>query len=1332
MSTLNSQHPMRSNATPKLMLLAALITQAFSAFAEPAQTPLLNRAESKPRPNVMFTLDDSGSMTYQYLPERDFVVNGSTVSFPNDGKVFLNPWELNANKFSFDGGFADSFYVSAAPIADLINTNNTATLLLQKQMRSPNVNGIYYNPARRYLPWNTADGTAFTNASASHVWLDPMNYRPGYTVPAAYQNDYVDLTANRTADVRWYCGNDIGAPNYNNGACPSISLTFRPALVYLLKPSTKLKVTDPNQYDENSYTEYDLNALTTSVSYPGNLTERLGDGGCKYDDLAKTTSCSKSIELQNYANWFAFYRSRLFVAAGSVPDSLRAVQNSIRLGWGTIHPKYAGSSNGGTWSQYQADADIGSSANSGSVQQGVRPLTSTHLSNFTDWIRNITTLRRTPTLHAMYSVGDYFKRNVTSNLYSPWHNDLTPITANNTSRSTPLSCRRAYHLVVTDGYYNTDAELKGYPDDLFGAAGISFNSVGNADADAVNSSTFPGTRNTGGLATANVFKDTLPDTLADYAMNLWFTDLQPSISNDVAPISVASSSTNGTTTATPTTADLINEIKGDPATWQHLTHFMVGFGVTCTMTQSDATLSDLINGKQAWPTTLSRIDDLWHAAINSRGQYFPAKDSKALQTSIAEALRLSSTALLKESGLATPSSQLTTSVEAYIPEYNPVSWTGDVLARTVDTKGNYSDPPRWSANIRLATAIAAGTARNVYIRDGNQTVAFSSDPTAYGALTSNTKAAISNNLARYLLGSATDIDGLRPRAVRTQTYPNGTSLPTRQYLSDIIDSNPLLVTAGTDLGYNSINQDASYTSYLTDKQARTDNILFIGANDGMLHAFKASTGDEIFAFIPAGAIPNLSKIAQVDYGYADSNNTHRYLVDGPLIESDVQLGASKEWTDVVVGTMGAGGRSIFALKLSTKTPQTMNASSVLWEAQGSDVTTIQDAHADIGYITATPQIGRLPDGSWKVFVGNGVDSATGNASLLLIDMDSGAVTSVVAYQRSSTGTNSAVNGLGGVVLIQDPNTNNVIGAYAGDIQGNVWRFDVTSTPTPNTNNTTSYSASQLVVAQDGHSNNTPLFTATAPNTATPQPILANPVVVTNRLGGQLVIVNTGKLLTSDDVADTSVQSVYGLWDKASFGSNQVASIQTITRDQLQAQTISLISDLPGFLSVSNNAITWSPQMGWLMDLDIPSGVTGVANYHPKALFAPQRFGGSVLISASVPSSIQESCTKDQSSTYYFFLKAISGSRAVLAAIDTNHDGVVNDSDNVTAAGWVSSERGRIFAGPATSGSGGGGGGGSSPNCKNGIEIDPKTGQLVRDCGVVKDRVWRQLMNPPHP
>jgi type IV pilus assembly protein PilY1 len=1307
---------MRSHTMPKMLLLAALLAQAFPALPEPSQTPLLNRPESKPRPNVMFTLDDSGSMTYQYLPERDFVVNNKTISFPNDGKVFLHPKELGANKFSFDGSFADSFYVTSDQGSNLTD----AELLMQMQMRSPQVNGLYYDPSKRYKPWNTADGTAFNSVSTSHVWLNPMYYKPGYTIPAANQNDYVDLTTNLTADVKWYCGIDVGSPNYNNSACASVSRTFKPALVYLLKtPSASANPTSTSGYDE-----YDLNS-STRADYPGKLTERIADGSCSYNKDADTTHCDQGVELQNYANWFAFYRSRMFVAAGGIPDSLRAVQNSIRLGWGTIHPKHTGSANAGSWSQYQADADIGSSAPSGSVQQGVRPLSSTHLSNFTDWIRGITTLRRTPTLHAMASVGTYFTRNVNSDLYSPWQNELTAITPGNATRSTPLSCRRAYHLVVTDGYYNTDAELKGYPDDIYGAAGLSYTSIGNVDADFTSASTFPGTRNTAGsLSTAKVFADTLPDTLADYAMKLWATDLQPT-ADDVKPISQG-----GNPSTPPTTADLINEVKSDPATWQHLTHFMVGFGVTGTLTPSDDTLAALINGTQTWPTSLSRIDDLWHAAINSRGQYFAANNSAALQSSVAEALRLSSTALLKEAGLATPSSQLTDGVTAYIPEYNPVSWTGDVQARSLDAKGNYGALPLWSANLQLVSAIASGTARNAFINDQGTIRALSKSTSSYNALSASTQAAVSNNLVRYLLGSSADIDGLRPRAMRTQTYPDGTSKLTRQYLSDIIDSTPLLVTVGTDLHYNNINQDASYTEYLTDKKERTENILFVGANDGMLHAFKASTGDEIFAFVPAGAISNLSKIAQVDYGYADSSNTHRYLVDGPLVESDAQLGTNKDWTNVVVGTMGVGGRSIFALKLSRKTPQTMNASSVLWEAQGSDTTMANDTHADIGYITAPPQIGRLPDGTWKVFVGNGVDSATGNASLLLLDMDTGAVTSVVAYQHTSTGTNSAVNGMGGVVLIQDPNTNNVIGAYAGDLQGNVWRFDVTSTPNTNPGQPVTYTASQMVVARGSDSANTPLFTAptsssTIPGcpSTVPQSILASPVVVSNRLGGQMVVVNTGKLMTACDASDKSIQTVYGLWDQTAFGSNQATAMQTIARTQLQPQTIGLIPGLTDFLSISSNAISWSSQMGWYMDLDIPSATTDVANPRPKALFAPQRLGGSVLIGASVPSSPQESCTNDQSSTYYFFLKATSGSRALLASVDTNHDGVVDDHDNPDAAGWSQSGvNGRLLDGPTP----------PDPGCKNGVEIDPKTHQVVRDCGVAKDRIWRQLLNPPHP
>jgi type IV pilus assembly protein PilY1 len=464
-----------------LALLLAPVSLAWTAENIPSQTPLLNRTNLVPAPNVMLTLDDSGSMTYQYLPERTFRLNGQEVQFPNDGKVYLHPRELTENRFTFkDSGYSETRYVTATNFA---LSGNTAMQLTQAQMRSPQVNKLYYNPYLTYKPWTTAAGREYLPASPSKAWLRPERLLPDIRLPQV-ETDYVDLTSETgTHSVQWYCRED----GHWTGCGRSTALAYSPALLYMLNDGA-----NPNEV--SSYVAYNLNT-TSSFTWPA------GPHKAKRDDCTKSSdgnsyTCTQDQEQKNFANWFVFYRSRLLVAQGTIPEALQSSVGDIRLGWGTIHPRQIKTNESETWTAFRPDHDITGAPNvpSYTVQQGVRTLNSAHLTEFTNWIRNdIKPERRTPTLNAVYSVGEYFKR---EDRLSPWQNDMTadPVS------SPPFECRRSFHLLVTDGYYQSHEELSNAGDNMFVTAGMSsLPEVGNADANATaDDSTFSGSRDSQG------------------------------------------------------------------------------------------------------------------------------------------------------------------------------------------------------------------------------------------------------------------------------------------------------------------------------------------------------------------------------------------------------------------------------------------------------------------------------------------------------------------------------------------------------------------------------------------------------------------------------------------------------------------------------------------------------------------------------------------------------------------------------------------------------------------------------------------------------------------
>lgn len=1252
-----------SRVTGLLLLLA----HALPVWAAPSQSPLINRPENKPRPNFVLTLDDSGSMTYQYMPEGNMRLavgtTTETVSFPSDARIYMHPNEIDARMSWTSRDRSDIHYV-AADVSSA--TADAGTLLAQMQMRSPQINTIYYNPAVKYQPWINAQGQSFTAATPSKAYFDPLLLAPGVapdtSAPAA---NLTDTQANPTA--RWYCSTSAGAPSYL--PCAATPKNYNPAIVYLLNPNQS-----PNSPLPSSFTLYDLNTAGAKT-YPGKYTQRSGD--CVVSET--NTVCSQAAELNNYANWFVFYRSRLLLAQGAIPAAFSDVNDSIRLGWGTIH---SGS--------YSVDSKTESI-----VQQGVRNLNTEHKGSFYEWLRNRRTYGLTPNRTALIGVGTYFQREDNG---SPWSSDP------GAGSATKLSCRRSYNILVTDGYYND-----------------SYSGVGNVDA-------------SNSVAPYNVypFKDSTSNTLADIAMTYWATDLQPNVANEVFKID---------STESP--------YKSDPATWQHLTQFTVGLGVTGTMPTTVAQLDKLANcgttGGACWSTDL--IDDLWHAAVNSRGEYFSAKDADSLTAAFTQALQLGGNAVQKEAGVATAAPTLITNNIKFVPEYKAIDWTGNIFAYDLNELGIASTVEKWNAEKELP----APDARNIYIQDGGvaggSTIAFT--PSNFTNFSTTLIQAMgpqaSANLVDYLRGNYPN-DGV-PRRNRKALLP------------DFVNSTPLFVKGGFDLGYVKLVADNAaagtdaadtgadkYVGYLGDKLERTNGAFFIGGNGGMLHVFD-ETGVEKFGFVPYAGVGNLYKLARRDYGSAA--NFHQFFVDGPLVESDAYLkrGDTKSWTNVVVGTMGAGGRSVFALRLNTGNPSSLNGSSVLWEVDGpvgsSSTGTNRD---DIGYITSEPQVGMLPDGNWKVFVGNGLDSQSGRAALLVIDLDSGAVDSIVVGSATA-------NGLGGVRLVKSGTSKAVIGAYAGDATGKLWRFDYNRT---SKKMQAGYSGAPLMSATDGQ--------------GAAQPITAAPIITAHPSGGRMIVVGTGRLFNDADSATTQTQTVYGVWDEvkdtdstgqtvpvaatsALRAADSILVKQEITGsivvNQVDAQgndvlikdaDDKLVTKTRTFYQLTSNTVDWGTKKGWLLDLSMPTGTT---TDHPRVIDALQILGGSVYITALTPTPNEgESCSAAKGANgYAFLLKLLDGSQQTVPSLDTDGNSIITYTDKV--AGGMSTPAGPeiiVRREAPLDFETGAGTDKRKYRCTSGSAQGASGSTGMQDCDLdndttpraILDRTWRQLLNPPAP
>ena len=389
----------------------------------------------------------------------------------------------------------------------------------------------------------------------------------------------------------------------------------------------------------------------------------------------------------------------------------------------------------------------------------------------------------------------------------------------------------------------------------------------------------------------------------------------------------------------------------------------------------------------------------------------------------------------------------------------------------------------------------------------------------------------------------------------------GVTMRTRSsVLGDLIHMRPVYI-GHPDQTYSFDNYIANFK---TPNASRTA-IVALGANDGMLHILNASTGNEIMAFVPSKVIPNLSLLTADPY-------THQYYVDGGLTSGDVFFSSDSTWHTVLVGGLGAGGQEFFAIDItdpSSITNESTAAGKILWEFTDDD-------DSDLGFTYSRPSIVRLQDGTWAAIVANGYAnttadgtvSTTGDAVLYIINIETGALIKKIPV---NSGDVNNPNGLSSPTAINVSEDSNIDAdyVYAGDIDGNMWRFDLTDNSSVNWG--VSYSPDPLFTATDG----TNAKAITTPPTVSLHPNWTS----ADRTKDYLVFFGTGRMFETSDGTSTQTQSIYGIWDAGSaLGSSPTLLSQTLTE-----KTHSSAGGTRVRVS-STSSIDWTSDKGWETDL----------------------------------------------------------------------------------------------------------------------------------------------------
>ena len=511
----------------------------------------------------------------------------------------------------------------------------------------------------------------------------------------------------------------------------------------------------------------------------------------------------------------------------------------------------------------------------------------------------------------------------------------------------------------------------------------------------------------------------------------------------------------------------------------------------------------------------NRINDTLRAALAGAGDFFSAASPAELRNNLASVFER----IIAENAAGTsPSFSNTTLVPGAVfvrSRFRTNVWDGFVEA--YDAKayldflgGTGTEPPTaWTDN---------------YVAYDTRNIATSTTKTnAVDFFWCNLNSSQQNDLEPLAAVCPTPtpaiVDYLRGDQSKERRFTGGVFRDRRTtILGDIVNSSPIYSKA-TDHAYQ-LQPAASfkaaaphghslYRTYVTTKQSHIPIVMF-GANDGMFHVLNATSGSgqEIFAYVPRAVYPVLRPYSTPVY-------THRYSVDGPVIEGDVFDGSV--WRTVAIGTTGAGPAGIFAIDISD--PTTLNKTKVLWDMVPSDDATSAQylgktiGAGVIGSVRVDPDNNQAttPNGQWAYIVGNGYESASTRAALLVYDVFTGALIRHIPVPMSA----GPGNGLGAITPVYD-GSRNIINVYAGDKKGNLWKFDLTS-----------YDPANWKIANEDPPGSTkPLFAAGAT-----RPIVQAPRVTVHPRGGLYVVFGTGKYFETTDPDDANDQSIIALWDK---------------------------------------------------------------------------------------------------------------------------------------------------------------------------------------------------------
>ena len=761
-------------------------------------------------------------------------------------------------------------------------------------------------------------------------------------------------------------------------------------------------------------------------------------------------------EATNYANWYAYYRTRILAAKSSSSIAFSFLDNTYRVGFHTL-----GSITPATiaWVNPQ-DFNL--------VQK-----TSWYSALFNIFSANGSTTYKTPSLDALLRVGNLFEKGSAT--------ALTNVTSLPGSPADPItnSCQNNYHIFFTDGVTNqallptiagnTDATVPNYasipdiaPDNML----PTLRPLGTAG------SPWPKPFLEGGVQA---------DTLSDIAMFYWARDLRTNLVNNVPaqsgkqPADYCSDTTITDITLCPA-AKIVHPMAGDAdwtkdvAWWQHVNFSAISFGTEGTLDSSNvkATVQAIHDTSLTWPVAAPpnnpniagvltpgvAIDDLWHATVNGRGAYVNAHSPIEVSYGLASILSGIANQRKSRVGASFAGTVLNGSNHIIYEATIEPGWAGDLLKVDISPSTAMEQATLWQASVKLAAQLKPATGNlEPWFNDTNQAqgrrVVTINDSTGaavpfrYGSLSAAQLATLSSNattqqkIIAYLRGGSTYgsgtgsvIEGTGIGQFRSRFGPMG----------DITNAQPVIVTAPTSPPLFEDGTNPGYSAFVTAQASRSTRI-FAASNDGMVHSFDDADGHEVFAFIPkalmrssvdaSGRPTGIQALTYQDGGVPIYK--HHFYADSSPRTSDVNFGGgSTDWHTIVVGGLGKGGNSYYALDATDANAanETQAAAKVLWEFHDPDMV----------YTYGRPIIAKTRAHGWVVVVTSGYNNVDGVGKIYFLNPKTGALLKTMSTGFGSPGSPAGLAQINGFTQYAPNQLMEQI--YGGDLYGNFWRFDV--------------------------------------------------------------------------------------------------------------------------------------------------------------------------------------------------------------------------------------------------------------------------------------------------